>query len=953
MTLKIFHNELDATDCTERSYTCLLTEWLQVREQYPTARLYKDSICLQNDITPKTKADAWALKDVTGDYQVLCHAGDPLTLGIIAAVISVGVAVYTYYNMPEVNAPQDVSGSPNNSLAQRQNKHRVGERVPTIYGKRKVIPDLISPVYRYYSNNVQVEECLLCVGSGWFSIDENTIDEGETPVNTIEGASLSVYEPNQSLVSPAPQIQIGGVFDELPIVTKQVSSIDGKQSLVPPNSGKLIYHNINILETGEIKADGYAYMETIRFWSNSQQDWVYLESPRTADFTGVFSSGEGIIIENAIYGAVEDAVLSGNSDISMDGVLTIASTRDITNPDAYKKIKISALLIDDVTNGKLDLAGDYDVDSIVKTGGSGNYFYEVTLSPSYNSSNPTFSLMTADAVGVVASVLTKNESNIDLSGQYTVGSTSPTSITLVNPSAVNSDWNRVSDLTAQQKSEFLKRKVTFRGSADNWIGWYYAGNKDSTGFIVNFLAQNGIYEEDRAKQVAIEIEYQMIVNEVPTGQVFRYGDIMQGVANNRNPIGLTMRQELPNAGKFRFRVKRENDNGSGSSLIDDVVFESAYSYYQTKKSVYEHDTIVRLKRMAIGSGTNASELNMEAHRKLNTPDGFLPTSNFADIAIDMALDQYNGRMSPSEVDSNSFYDLSAEIAAYFGTDKACEFNYTFDDKYSSYQEMIFTVAEAVFCTARREGGLHYFNFERETPNSLALFNHRNIAPESMVITEFFGVQDNYDGIEFKWRDPSDNYGEAIIRLPDELRTNYKTIESQGVTNNVQAHFLANRAWNKLKYNRKAIEFTAYGEGDLVTRMDRIAVVDSTVPILCSGQIENQENTVLTLDYPVSLDAGKNYVIHLQLKNSTVDVIEIVGQLNDYQIQVARIPALSLVTDGVTHAVFNITEADNTEYDAYLISEKSSKALFESTISAMSYDSRYYPNDKDYINGLIT
>ena len=212
MTLKIFHNELDATECTERSFDCLLTEWMAIREEYPAARLYKDSICVQNDITPKTKADAWAFKDLTGDYQVLCHAGEPTTLALIAAVISIGSAVYT--NMPDMSVPQDTSGSPNNSLAQRQNKHRVNERVPDIYGRAKSTPDGISPFYRYYKDNIQVEECLLCFGTGSFAIDENSIKEGETPISTIEGASISIYEPNQSLVDPNPQIKIGAAFDE-------------------------------------------------------------------------------------------------------------------------------------------------------------------------------------------------------------------------------------------------------------------------------------------------------------------------------------------------------------------------------------------------------------------------------------------------------------------------------------------------------------------------------------------------------------------------------------------------------------------------------------------------------------------------------------------------------------------------------------------------------------------
>lgn len=932
MTLKIFHNELDASECTDRCFDCLLTEWMEVREEYPAARLYSGAICVQNDITPKTKLEAWALKDVTGDYQVLCHAGEPTTLLLIAAVISIGSAIYTYMNMPEMSTPQDTSGSPNNSLAQRQNKHRVGERSPDIYGKRKSIPDLVSSIYRYYKDKVQVEECLLCFGTGWFEIEEDSIKEGETPVNTIEGASISIYEPGVSLVSESPQIQIGAAFNELPLVTKQVSSIDGKQTLKSPSDGYLVYQGVSFTAPNKVKAS-------------------------SANFTDKFNAGEKIDIRNVIFGSAEDRNISGNTNVNVtDGVLTIASNIDIPMPNDYKKIRVTSLLVDGDSGESLNLAGEYPVDSIIKSGGTGSYIYEVALSSGFKDVNPSFYLLTANTVGVTSGILTGNNNNIDLSGEYTISSLTTTELTLLNPATVNSDWNRLDEITAQQASNFASQRVSFISSKNNFIGWYYAGSQETTGFIINFLAQNGIYQDDKAQQVDIEIEYQMVVGGIPTGAIYKHSDTMKGIGNNRNPIGQTIKKALPVTGQFRFRTRRTNDNrdykGKDASLIDDVIVESAYGYYETKKSVYEYDTIGRLRRMAIGSGTNASELNAILHRKLDTPNGFMATSNFADIAIAMALDPYIGRMDETEVDAQSFYDLSDEIATYFGTDKACEFNYTFDDKYSSYQEMIFAVAESVFCTARREGGLHYFNFERETPNSLVLFNHRNSVPESMTVTEFFGIQDNYDGVELKWRDPDDNYSEAIIRLPDDVRTNYKTIDTQGVTNKVQAHFLANRVWNKLRYNRKAVEFTAYGEGDLVTRMDRIAVVDSTVPILCSGQVQYQENTILTLDYLVDLDEDKSYVIHLQLKNCTVDVIEIVGQISDYQIEVARIPMMALVTSGVTHTVFDITEAPAVEADAYLISEKTGRGIFESSISAMSYDRRYYPNDKDYINGLI-
>lgn len=958
MKLKIYQNELDVSEFIEKDYECLLKEWMQIREQYPLARLYKDSVCVQNDVTPKTKQEALDLINADADYFVVCHAGDPLTAAIIATVISVAVSVYTYLNMPKANVGSESSGSSNNSLANRQNKHRVNQRINDQYGTVKSIPDLIAPVYRYYKDNVQVEECLLCVGRGYYEINPDTIKEAETPVNTIEGASISVYEPGYLLISASPQIKIGEAFEEYPLVTKQISSVDGKQTLLSPNSSELKYKFVSFSDNKVAVTNGVQYYRSMLNWNFTSKTWAFGTTPVYANFTSKFSSGEQIIIENAIFGSVNDATISGTTDVDTAGVLTIATSIDINNPNDFKKIRVVSLLVSDATAGTLDLAGEYKVDSITKSGSSGAWVYTVTLSSNFGEVNRNFTLLSADTSGMLSGVLADNENNIDLSGTYTIASVSVNEITLVNPATVNSDWNRLGELTSQQVTDMLNRLVTFKGSSENFIGWYYGGNKDSTGFILNFLAQNGIYDGDRSKQVAIEVHYQQVIDGVPTGAIHKVGDVMQGTANNRNPIGMTIKQAFSFTGQFRFRVKRINDNGNSASLIDDVVFESAYSYYQTLKLWYDDVTVARLKRLAIGSGTNASELNMIATRKLYSYStgvqsaSRIATNNFADIVVDIATDPFIGRMQLSEIDVQSLYELSDEIEYYFGTSKACEFNYTFDDKNASYQEMIFMIAEAVFCTARRENGLHYFSFERETPNSLILFNHRNMKPESLNINDLFGIQDDYDGVELKWRDPSDNYAEAAIKLPDALQTNYKTIETVGVTNPLQAHFLAWRVWNKLRFNRKAVEFTAYGEADLVTRKDRIALVDSTLPILCSGEIEYQDNTVLTLDYPVDLDPLKQYVIHLQLKTGVVDVIDIVQQIDDYRVEIARIPLMPLVVDGVAHAAFSITLATEANFDAYLIEEKDPNATFESTVRAIQYDARYYQNDKDHVNEII-
>lgn len=956
--LKIFHNPLDATDFTEREFDCLLTEWLKIREQYPTARLYKDVICLQNDITPKTKQQAWAMLGVTGNYQVVCQAGDPVTMAIIATVVAVGAAVYTYLNMPEPPNDRGVTGSPNNSLAQRQNKHRVGGRVPDNYGKIKALPDLIAPVYRYYRDNVQIEECLLCLGTGYYDIDVANIKEGETPIATIEGASISVYEPRQSLVTSTPQISVGEYFGDIPLVTKQVSAIDGKQNMKPPNNKFIEVKGVSLVTNGFDLSGVKRTESSYRFEDNN---WISNIQNSSVDLTRSFKTGERIVISGATVPSDGDIYLGGNAVVYPSGQIVIDSSV-AGNLDSYTRLNISSLLINDTSSKTLvltnedktttdldvvtginliDLSGTYSVASASSSNG------KVTIQLSN-----TFPSLTTSKTARIAATLSNSSNSFSLDGTYTIADVTKTSLILVNPASVNQNWAR--EITPYQKSKISEQVIRLSGSQENWLGWHYAGSKDSTGFILNFVAPSGISEGDLYKEVAIEVQYEMLNNGVPTGTIYRQGAVMKGVPYSRNPIGLTIKQSLPYAGEFRFRTKRVNDDGNGKNinLVNDVIFESAYSCYESKRTSYPLDTIIRLRRMAIGSGTNASELNLIAHRKLNTPNGFFPTSNFADIVIDMATDPYIGRMQLAEVDTAALRAVSSEVQTYFGTSQACEFNYTFDDTNASYQEMVMTVADSVFCNARRENGQHYFVFEKATSNSLLLFNHRNMKPESLSVNEMFGIKDNIDGVELKWRNPNDNYAEAVIKLPDSLRTNYKTIETRGVTNYAQAWFLANRAWNKLKYGRKSIEFTAYGEADLVTRMDRIAVVDSTVPILCAGEIDWQENDVLTLDYPLPSVDLTGLTIHLQLKNGVVDVIDIARIIDEYNVQLARLPMQPLVTAGVSHTAFAITTAGVSGFDAYLIEEKNASSLFESTITATKYNGRYYQNDTDYKNGLI-
>src|SRR5690606_13800161 len=114
--------------------------------------------------------------------------------------------------------------------------------------------------------------------------------------------------------------------------------------------------------------------------------------------------------------------------------------------------------------------------------------------------------------------------------------------------------------------------------------------------------------------------------------------------------------------------------------------------------------------------------------------------------------------------------------------------------------------QAAFCTAYRRGNIINLSFERETTDSVLLFNHRNKLPGSETRTVRFGNADNFDGVAYSYIDPEDD---AIITryLPDDQSAiNPQDVESIGVRTHLQAYWLASRIWNTIRYQNTVTEF---------------------------------------------------------------------------------------------------------------------------------------------------
>lgn len=935
--LRILKNPVDGGDEVLHIRTDKVLEtFIEVKKNNPQARIYLQPACQQNDVTPANKVDEAALLMLSKkhDFDIVCGAGEAVTIFLaVTAVLSAGLAIYTYLNMPDVPEMNQKSG--NNELSNRVNRERIKGRVPDPFGTNKCVPDLIAPPILYYKDDgTEVEECLMCIGRGEFEITD--IKDGDTFGSTIDGFSTSVYAPGMSLTG-TPQIQIGEAFTEAPLVGKKSSAITGQTLEAPTKS---------VIDTA---IEGTMYPQ--------YPNRLYLVG---GGLDATFSVGESVVV-NAERIGVADVQLSGSTNVEANGVITIGSAVNIENPNNFKSIQIDTLLIQDDLNGLLDLAGRYEVSSILK---SGSFAYEIALINPV-SVNPNWALLTEDNLANSSTILTNNSNSVDISGNYTnITAVTSDFIELEIPVEYQSEWDKLNGVTADSATIDLQKYT------DNWLGWFYINSNEIEKLIFNFYFPKGVFSvgtngKNYHHNIAYMIEYQELRDNQPYGPVstFSYAETYK----NTSAFGLSKIMDLNGSFaegvRVRVRRTREEQGSAKTTRVNELKLKSVYACSYLKKLVYPDVTLVRSRTVATDGALSVKERQWNCigtqklysyasgERSLNKQ----PTNDFADIVTAITLDPLIGRRTLNDIDVTSIYATSNEIKNYFGTPLAAQFNYTFDQGSQSFEEALAQIASCVGSNARREGSQIYFQFEKENPNSSILFNHRNKRPFSETRSEKYGVDRDHDGVEVTWIDPADGWVESIIRLPNEFINNPKKLELSGVTNKYQAHFLAHRAWNKIQYQREMVKFTAYGEADLVSLNDRIAVVDDVVPTLTSsGDITYWNGRNIAISQPVKLKSSKSYTIHLQHLNRSVETMLVTQGADEYSLVLERLPVLPLVVKSEydEYAKYSITLSTEKDSEAFLITEKSHSGPFESEVTAINYDARYYSNDKDHINNLI-
>ncbi|HAV4456446.1 TPA: hypothetical protein JIR19_04310 [Acinetobacter baumannii] len=901
------------------------------------AKIYHNQIAESCDVTPnhpkRINAQIEHIQTLEGTFYVVIEpAIEPFTIFMIITAILATYSLYTVLTMPKPQAP--VAGSSNNELAQRSNQARLNARIPDIFGKVRSYPDLIAQTYTIYKDGIEIEECLMCIGRGYFQILD--MRDGDTDVANIAGTSVSVYDPFTSIVG-TPIYQVGESFTELPKFVRTSASING-QTIELPNKAVLESSNVWFQSPNLIKGAGL-------------------------DFTQYFAENDRVALSGAVYG-VQDVNLSGSIMVNENKMVIIESSTNIDNPNLFKGLQLTGALVDvETTTGTppvtetntRDLSGQFIVSGVTKTVITGGFHYEIILS-NPEKVNANWQYVNKSYTITAGSLLNRNANSITLDDTYTINSVTADTIALVNPSAINNEWDKLLTLPNQstQGQEVL---VRFDAVSNKYVGWFNFDMPEATQAVFNFFFPNGLFYQDSKggvweEGITVVIELQAIdSNGDPVGSITTINQEIR--ANNKSQFGRTIYIDLPTAGSFRFRLSRTTATQAGKTQ-DTCKIKSVYGMAESNISDYGNVTIVRSRTVATDGALSIKErkLNCLVNRKLPV-DGTGPlqvTRSAGQALINLALDQYIGRRTSAEVDIAQINAEIAKVNAYFGSDLMSEFNYTIDDDNLSFEEIAGMVASSAFCESYRFGSLTRLKFEQPQENAVLLFNHRNKVPLTEKRSYTFGVQKDYDGVELEYTSDVDD-ARVKYTIPEDITPkNPLKITTTGIRNEAQAKTRAWREWNKLQYKYVSCEMEVLDESELLIRNDRILVANNTVVDTQDGEIESVDGLIVKTSQPCTFEAGHDYYIYLQMSDATVDMVPCTAGADKYHVVLNRPPVQPLVVaaDRYVKTLYTLVRADQTEVQAFMLEELTPQTQMTNTLKASNYDARFYERDHDFI-----
>lgn len=887
-----------------------LAQWLL--DQYGDApkvmvQIFDGEPCAENEISYDAAA---ILAGNCDEYVILQSPGGPMTIFYVVMAV---VAVASIILMPKPVMPGNVNRtqqSPNNALANRENKVRLLERVEDIYGTVKSIPSLMMPTYTKYIGHRKYEYGYYCVGRGYYGIAE--LRDGDTLIADIDGASAAVYDPFTSPNSgDAPVLQIGDAIIDDVLTASRAIEVDG----------------ITLKALNQVQLPTSA----VYTFTPDAGGGIITQAAKQPNFNAIAAAGDTLTVSmtdtvavTSPTGETETASASGTTYTGNDGF-------QFTNVVSGDSVTVAGFANSE-NNGTRTVTSKPSANVIVVSGGA---FVDES---SYYSA--TFSV-------------TRN-----YSGSYEVLSADDGSIRLTTASS--SGWKTV--IPSKTCSVQMDGKTEY-------TDWVTLPDTDRTEVWSNIVAPNGMFKDSGGKSTAsvnfaIEIE-RLDADLVPLGTVETITGTLSGAVSDERADTIEHATAWTGPARVRMRRTTDYDYAFEGTVMDEIKWADLYSVSPVTKTEFGNKTTIHTITQATARATavKSRQLNCIASRKLPIYNGstfsgafdatglhvsgtIAATSKLVDIIAAVSVDPKIGaRDLATEVDMAQIWGVQQLLDAWSA--QCGQFNYTFDSDNTSFEETIISIANAGFCIAYRQNGKIRLAFDRAQSSSTALFTHRNKKPNAETITRKFASDAEYDGVEFVYVDPDSNQSETITLPLDGSYTKLKKFEIAGIRSFDQAWLRANREYQKLIGQRITIETTATLDARALLPNSRIDVVDNTRFKSYDGEVVGQSGLELTLSQDVAFTPSLPHSIVLMRRDGSLQSIPVTVGSAPNKVILQSLPSEAITTmygqDGI-RTIYSFAADSARGAMAYLVQELDISDGQYVTIRAINYSDGYYQSD---------
>ena len=497
---------------------------------------------------------------------------------------------------------------------------------------------------------------------------------------------------------------------------------------------------------------------------------------------------------------------------------------------------------------------------------------------------------------------------VNLSGYYPVISVSDTTL-VVDISNNQSQWNLIGTtaypIDNVQGKHLIGPQDTYTVSLTDWA---YINRINVERVVVNVAAANGMYKDNGENKtrasVVVEMQYQLLDAEgQPYGPVYT----KQGTVTGRSQdyTGVTIYANLAAPSKVRVRMRRVTnlDLDFEGTVVDEVTYVNLYGQSIDRTPHYGNRTTVHSARKQTPRAAEVKQpqLRMVATEMVYKYLGngvfdtvMTPNTQAVQSLIRLARDQDVGALNLTTANMDKLLAVQSEIESYFGSASAGEFCYTFDDYKTTMQDIVTTIAEAIFCTPYRRGADILLDFERPRIGPEMVFTHRSKTTATEKWTRTFNDAQVYDSLKFSYIDPDTNVKETIS-IPAEGGVNTETYDSKGIRNYRQAYWAAYRRYQKNLLKKVTVSFTATEEGIFAMPGRAVSVVKGSRMAPQDGYVIAVNGLTLTLSQPVTFTPGDDHSLILKKRDGGVQSVAVVQGSHDREVVMLSAPQEAIYT----------------------------------------------------------